>query len=51
MFLHGSFIGTLYKLIQLDLGKKENYLPYDSVKLPTATKELLLSSKQVKQTS
>ena len=45
MFLHGSFIDTLYKLIQLDVGKKENYLPYDSVKLPTATKELLSSSK------
>ena len=34
---------TAYSLIKVDLNERENYLPKESVKLPTATKALLLS--------
>ena len=34
---------SAYSLIKIDLQKRENHLPPESVKLPTATKTLLLS--------
>ena len=48
MFFHAAIVDegtTSYKLIKLDLHKKDNFLLYDSVKLPTATEILLASSK------
>ena len=43
MFLRAAVLdeaSSPYKLIKIDLEKKENYLPFDSVKLPTATKSV-----------
>lgn len=48
MFLHAAVVDeatTPYKLIKLDLQKKDSFLLYDSVKLPMATEILLASSK------
>ena len=48
MFLRAAVVdeATLpYKLIKIDLEKKENFLSFNSVKLPTVTKSLLASSK------
>ena len=48
MFLRAAVVDEAtspYKLIKIDLENKENFLPFDSVKLPTATKSLLASSK------
>ena len=48
MFLRGAVVDdatSLYKLIKIDLEKKEHFLAFDSVKLPTAAKLFLASSK------
>ena len=45
MLLRAAVATSPYKLIQIDLEKKEIFLPFDSVKLPTANKSLLASSK------
>ena len=48
MFFRAAIVDegtTSYKLIKLDLHKKDNFLLYDSVELPTTTEILLESSK------
>ena len=48
MFLRRSVVDEAcipQQLIKVDVETKENCLPYDSIKLPTATKALILSSK------
>ena len=54
MFLHAAVVDeatTPYKLIKLDLQKKDSFLLYDSVKLPTATGIHLASSKTIPKQS